>query len=600
MLLPLTIAAGSVVAGALLGLGGQRRSISALATFALVSALVVVLAQLLPDALAALGLIALAVFAAGAVVPTLLEKLAARRGAAHADRWGLELGYGALLVHKLADGVGLGTYGGEHHAGHGHFDVLFAIAAHTVPMVALVTIAFARAVGTRSAVRRAAGLAAATVLGVLVPNLVPTALFEAVEPWVTAAVAGLLLHVLAHDWLPGAAPRRGWARVADLLAVAAAFGLVLASGHDHHGGSDVRARVGASLLDLSLETAPALLAGLVLGALLSAWGSRLPSRWLRTGGPLGQAMRGAVVGAPLPICACGVLPLASSLKRRGAGAALVVAFLLATPELGLETFALTGQLVGWPFAVVRLVAAVALAVVAALVVHRVAGRRGAAFDGTIVTSDDDRPFAVRFVESFDELVHHVAPWTVVGLVAAALVASVLSPAGLADLRPFGLDVLAVTLVAVPSYVCAASATPLAAVLLAHGMSPGAVLVGLLLGPATNLATLGFLRATYGMRATVAAVVALVVGAWAMAAGLNLWGELPVTASAAAVAEHEHGAVALGAAVLLALVLARSIWQAGLRGWLGTLSEAVGGHGHDHAHHPHAHHPHAHCHDDTCR
>ena len=65
----------------------------------------------------------------------------------------------------------------------------------------------------------------------------------------------------------------------------------------------------------------------------------------------------------------------------------------------------------------------------------------------------------------------------------------------------GADIFVVTLLAVPSYVCASSATPLAAVLLAKGISPGAVLCGLLLGPATNLATLAWLRRAYGPRAT---------------------------------------------------------------------------------------------------
>ena len=77
---------------------------------------------------------------------------------------------------------------------------------------------------------------------------------------------------------------------------------------------------------------------LVHNEFVSAMSQKLPTDWLRRGGAFSQALRGAVVGAPLPICACGVLPLAESLRRRGAGAALVVAFLLATPELGVETF----------------------------------------------------------------------------------------------------------------------------------------------------------------------------------------------------------------------------------------------------------------------
>lgn len=584
MFLPIVIALGSVAVGVLLGLGGHRRWIPGLATFALASAMVVVLAQLLPDALAEIGLAALALFAAGAIAPTVIEKLAAKRGVARVDRWGLELGYAALLVHKVGDGIGLGTYGGEHHAGHGHLDVLLAIGAHTVPMVALVTLAFHRARGRASAVVRASGLAAAALIGVFVPAWIPAEIFGSVEPWVTAAVAGLLLHVVAHDWQPSATNRGRVGRLADAVAVMAAAGMLFIGGHDHHGGETVRARMGEALLDLTLATAPALLLGLGLGALLSALGSHLPSRWLRTGGPVSQALRGALVGAPLPICACGVLPLAASLKRRGAGAALVVAFMLATPELGLETVALTVQLMGWHFALVRLVAAIALAMVAALVVHRVAKLHvPAGFDGSLIhRGPDERPFRTRFVASFDELVHHVGPWTVVGLLAAACVQSVVPPEALRDLRPFGADVVVVMLVAVPSYVCAASATPLGAVLLAHGMSPGAVLVGLLLGPATNLATIGFLRSLYGSRATVAALLALVVLSGGMAAGLNAWEGFPLQATSGASVHAEHGVLAVVSTVVLVLVISRSIWRTGLRSWLGSLGEgAPSGDPHDH-------------------
>ena len=110
MIVPLVIAAVSVTVGAILGLVGRKGHASSLATFALVAALAVVLAQLLPDALAGAGLAALLVFAAGAALPTVLEKLAtARMEAGQAHRVGLELGYAGLLLLKVAEGIGLGT-----------------------------------------------------------------------------------------------------------------------------------------------------------------------------------------------------------------------------------------------------------------------------------------------------------------------------------------------------------------------------------------------------------------------------------------------------------------------------------------------------------
>lgn len=575
MLLPIAIAVAAHLLGALLGLGGRLRSLPALHTFAVVSALAVVLAQLLPDALDGAGLWALPVFALGTALPWLAGRLSGGLGRA-SGAIGLELGYLGLLVHQAADGLALGTYGGEPHAGHGHADVLFALSVHTVPMVALVALAYQRRAGWAAAARRVLGLLAATIAGAVATNLAPAAALASVEPWITAAVSGLLLHVVAHDWDARKSARGARDRLVDLLAVAAGVGLVLAGGHQHHDGPDLRHAIGDALLELSLETAPALLFGLVAGALLCAWGpGRLSARWFG-GGPLRQAAAGASMGAPLPICACGVLPLAQSLRARGAGAAFVVAFLIATPELGIETFVLTGQLLGWPFAIVRLASAVLLAVIAALAVHRATRARGRPVRESLPAGAPHRArFRERFVASFDELVHHVAPWTVVGLIAAAYVQATLGDGSLGALLPYPLELLAVTAIAVPSYVCAASATPLAAVLVAKGMSPGVALVGLLLGPATNLATVGFLRASYGARGALAGIAALVLAAWGLAIGIDAFGLATVSGAAQAVEEHAHGWPTIAAAALLALALLRSIWRAGLRAWLASLGEAFG-------------------------
>lgn len=569
MHLPVAIVCVSHVAGALLGFGGRRRSLAALRTLALVSALAVVLAQLLPDALGGVGFWALAVFALGFAVPALLDRAAARLGKKKSSL-ALELGFAGLLAHQVADGLALGAYAGEAHDGHSHGDVLIALSAHTVPLVAVVTLAYQRRSGVRGALVRVAALLVATIGGIALTSLAPAAALERFEPWVTAAVAGLLLHVVVHDWQPERTPARPRERAVDLLAVIAGIGLVLLGGHDHYEGG-VRAQIGQALWTLSLETAPALLLGLVAGALFSTWGaSHLPSGWFGVGA-LRQAIGGASIGAPLPICACRVLPLAEGLRARG-GPALVIAFLLATPELGLETFALTGSLIGWPFAFARLTAAVLLAIVAALVVHRVLPRSQASKSSEPATVDWS--FPKRFSSNFDGLLVHVAPWMVAGLIVAAYAQGTLGEGFFTAWSAHGLDVLAVTLVALPSYVCAAAATPLAAVLLAKGMSPGAVLVGLVLGPAMNLATLAFLRRSYGLRAAIISVAVLVSGAWSMALVVNASG-IAVVPAAFAATEPNYGMTSYGIALLLAGLLLRNIWSVGLRRWFATLGEGFG-------------------------
>src|SRR5690606_22776355 len=133
-------------------------------------------------------------------------------------------------------------------------------------------LAYQRRAGSRAAAVRVLGMLAATIAGAVATNLAPAAALAEVGPWITAAVSGLLLHVVAHDWDARRSARGARDRLVDLIAVAAGVGLVLAGGHHHHDGPDVRHAIGDALLELSLETAPALLFGLVAGALLSAWG----------------------------------------------------------------------------------------------------------------------------------------------------------------------------------------------------------------------------------------------------------------------------------------------------------------------------------------
>ncbi len=598
MWLALAVSIGSVAAGAAVVLLGSRSSrlLEPVRTFALVAAGVVVLTQLLPAALGEVGLWALLVFAIALVAPAGFERIVRARtrtggtgGSQRADSsWiAVELGYIGLLWHKLADGMALGLFGGLGRDGAFDIGVLVAIAAHTVPITGVLVLAYADRYGVRQAIVRAAGLAAATCIGVLVVGATPADRMAAWEPWILAVASGLLLHVIGHDWR-AEVPRDRRARLADMVAIAAGVGLVgLASqgrGLEASHGGDMRLEIFSALFELTLETAPILLIGLAIGALLQTFGGQLSTRWLQGGGSLQQAFRGAVVGAPLPICACGVLPLAESLRGRGAGPALVVAFLLATPELGVESFALTVRFLGWPFAVVRLVAAVAVAMAAALVVARFYGGRKEelASQEPMAAGSSREGIGRRVLDHFDELLHHVGPFTLVGLILAAYTQAALPTGAAGAWSGSGFDIFVISLVAVPSYVCAAAATPLAAVLIGKGFSSGAVLAGLLLGPATNLATVGFLRHAYGPRAAWMGLGALILAVWAFSFGANALGLRAVLSEGELGGEHGHSALALVASSVLAAFLLRSIWRNGLRTWLATLGDAFGG-GHDHAH-----------------
>lgn len=601
----LSIAVASIVGGAVLGLLPTRRSniLGPIRTFGLTASVAVVLLHLLPEVYQARGGLTLLAFVAALALPTafrpLMRVLSARDPDESDAEWvTLRLTYLGLFVHSVADGAALSAYSGHMHQGDAHYDVLVALSAHTVPVVAVMTLTFRDFRGLRLALYGALGLALASSLGVIGAGLVPRETVHGASAWVGAVVAGLLLHVVTHD-LGGHAPRMKVERATDLVAALAGIGVGLLSGgaqsHLAH-AEGMGPSLGHALLHITLETAPMLLLGLFVAALLQTFGSRIPSAWLRSRGPLRDAVNGALVGIPLPLCSCSVLPISRALEKRRAGPALVVAFLLATPELGVETFALTVRFLGWEYAWLRLVGALVIAIGAALAVGRVVRDTGSEADGPVSIQldrvEEDAALLTRLSRSFDELLHHIGAWMVLGIIAAAFVQALVPAESLKGLDNPWLELSVITSLTIPSYICAPSATPLAAVLIAKGVSPGAVLVGLLLGPATNLATLIFLKSSYGVRATVLGISTIIAASWGMAFIVNAAlpaDQIPLVTDAAARSDHWLGYVATG---LLVVLLVRSMWRSGTRGWLASmLHGAEAGRGHQHAHthtHGHAH------------
>ncbi len=602
----LLIAVLSVVAGALVGLLPRAVAWSRnIHTIAVVTAVVLVVGRIVPDAVAGGGLAVLVALAAGFFAPQLLARLAHSVAPSAGHRVGLELGYIGLAIHKVGDGVGLGTYASEAHAGHVHWDVMLAIAVHTIPIVAVITMVFARQSSVTSAVVRALGLAVCAGLGVAFASALADHSLHAWESWIIAAVGGLLLHVVAHgdhsrdshdhdhghshDHDHGhshGSPSLSLARRAtEMVAlVLGALLLWLGPAHSHAATHDVGHNHEASVdmvaafFDLCLETAPALLFGLLAGATLQLWGGRIPASWLRGQFMWSQAAKGAVVGAPIPLCACGVLPITESLRAKGATPAFAVAFLLAAPELGVETFALTVQFLGWEFAVSRLVGALLLAFMTAIVIARFspAHPMPATPREPLVAGGGGEKSARLFAHHFSELLCHIGPWTLLGLVVAAYAQVGLNASELRFNNDPIIDILIVTTIAVPSYICAASATPLAAVLITSGLSPGAALAGLLLGPATNVATFGFLSKAYGPRATTIGLGMLIAVTWLLAAIVDA-SVSPELLNAAQ--SHEHSFIALPSLILLAVAIVAGIWNRGLAGWFHVLATSSFKHKH---------------------
>ncbi len=336
---------------------------------------------------------------------------------------------------------------------------------------------------------------------------------------------------------------------------------------------DVVSGVWHTFMGLALESAPALLVAYVAAGLVYAFVSPAHVSWLSRGSRLRQGLSGMAVGLPLPICSCGVVPLYEGLVRQGASTTAAIAFLVATPELGLDAVLLSLPLLGMEYTVVRVIAAALVALGVALVMGRLVAARPSrralpVMESAAVSASNNR-WKTAIKSGFADMVDHTAPWILVGLFIAALMAPVLEGSWITRL-PTGVDVVLFALLGLPLYICASASTPLVAVLVAAGVSPGAGLALLITGPATNVATLGILSRMHGRTFALGFAMAMIVAAIAVGVVTNIALPALVLPSRAGALRETTSPIELAALVALVVLYAASIVRRGARGFLGEL------------------------------
>ena len=515
------------------------------------------------------------VLLAGFALPVLAER-STRGAAGAAHRWALIAGLSGILVHSAFDGTALATL----PAG-APVSLPLAVILHRLPVGVAVWWLAAREIGRPAGAVALAALMLATVAGYVLGAAADGALLDTAVldsgalRLYQAGVGGSLVHVVVHQRGGGGTSRdrrgEGWGAVIALALLVAVFVAGMDAGP--HGPAHFLSR----LYVLSAESAPALLAAYLCAGILSAFLPQRSVRWMARGSAVSQAGRGMLIGLPFPICSCGVVPLYRSLVRRGAPPAAAMAFLVATPELGIDAVLLSIPLLGPQVTVLRLATA---ALVALLVGWWVGGRlKTAEPEPEPATASGDEPGTLARLRAAlrtgtGEVVDHTAPWIVVGLGVAALVTPVLEGGWLGSLPPVA-DVLLFALLGFPTYVCAASATPLVAAFLATGLSPGAGIAFLITGPATNISTLGLVSSLHGRRAAVA--FASVMVAFAVTSGVAInaaFGALRVP-SLAALMEETPSILQMLSLILLSGLFLRSVVRRGLRRFVGELREGLG-------------------------
>lgn len=275
--------------------------------------------------------------------------------------------------------------------------------------------------------------------------------------------------------------------------------------------------------NLVIESAPWLLVGYLLAGIIK---QVIPSSWVEK--QLAQPgfasiVKGAFIGAPLPLCSCGVIPTALAIRKAGASKGATSSFLVATPETGVDSISFSYAVLGPIFAIMRPIGALTSAIIAGVLVNVLDKEDGIAEE--IDTQESSccskkqaqeevvPPLSERFVSAvqygYGRMISDTAKWLAIGLVAAAVITTVIPQSFFLQWGDGLVAMIIMVIVGLPMYICATASTPVAASLLFAGASPGAALVFMLTGPATNLATMGVIREQLGNKSLVAYLIGVI-------------------------------------------------------------------------------------------
>jgi uncharacterized protein len=564
------------VAGPLLVRGLQKSPASARAldSFVLVALGGLIFIHILPHAVEEGGGWALGAAAAGLLIPFLGEHFVY-----HKHRFTitpvLVLGLLGLGLHGVLDGVAIAS---SHTHAEGGDLLAMAVLMHRLPAGLAVWWLVRPRMGARAALIIVSIIITATIGGFYLGIQENSELFHG-SSWfiIQALLSGSLIHVLLHQsTAPAAAKGMGWhpgSLIGGLVAVALLYGMTLLESHggehDHGGG------FGQVFMALSLKTAFPLLIAYVLAALLRTFDTRGLNRWLGKGSSLSQALRGTVAGMPLNICSCAVTSLYQGLVTRGVPTTAALAFLVAAPEIGIGAIILSLELLGYQVGLMRVLFASGLGLVIGIGLGKVAARSKTykIMDDAEEDAELKQPLLVRakagIAFGFGVVANRTLPWLLVGMGLAAFLKPILDPQ-LVSAVPWFLQVPLMALIGAPLYVCATGSTPLVAMLIGQGISPGAGIAFLLTGPATNVTTMGVLSKLHGKRLSLLFSGSVLLGA--VVFGYIIDFSTPAGYTAAVIdMDHAHGSplewVSLGLVGLLMLV---SVARLGVPGFMAVV------------------------------
>lgn len=468
----------------------------------------------------------------------------------------------SILAHKATEAFSLATVMRLAHLGNARSVTFLALFALLGPLGILIGSELASAGGALGQVLT--GFACGTFLYVALCDLLPEVFHGVERAWIKLASVGLGVLATAVTL-----PRLAWA-------------------------AEFSGRVFQESLAIFLELSPFLLLGFLIAGVLH---QVLKPAWM-TRHVAGENMRSvtiaSLIGAPLPLCSCSVLPVAVSMRKHGASKGATASFLIATPETGVDSIAVSWGILGPFLTVARFLGAIvsaifvggavswfvrkgfdrpepaAMARAPAAAVEACAHaappeppRAGRTASARLAPAPGDRSFVHRVLHyAFVEMMDDLAASLIVGILLSGLIAAAIPPEVFQSPIARGFSgMLLMLVIGIPIYVCAAASTPIAATLLLKGMSPGAAFVFLLASPATNLGSLVVLSRLLGKRVVLVQVAALAVVTLALGWIVDvLWRAfgLEVRSTLGPDASHTVGWLAIAAAAVLGAFLIVSL------------------------------------------
>lgn len=307
-----------------------------------------------------------------------------------------------------------------------------------------------------------------------------------------------------------------------------------------------------SIWETYIDMAPYLVLGLLFAGILHIFFKKSFIEKHLGNHSLGAILKASFLGVPLPLCSCGVVPTALSLKEHNASDGAVVSFLISTPQTGVDSIAATYGMMGPFFAIFRPFAAFVMGIFGGLLTL-ITGDRNRA--GDVIPEKKETTAKVKsevkkesetflsnlkklFTYGFGEFLDGIATYIVVGIVISGIITFFL-PDNFFE-QHIGnqwTEMALMVLGGVPLYICSTGSIPIALSLMMKGLSPGAAFVFLAVGPATNAATITVIRSKLGNRVTVVYLLSMIVSS--MFAGWLL-NTLPLGELISEDLLHKHG------------------------------------------------------------